>query len=61
MTKIIILASTMNGSTQVGGWIPNGSSQPPRNSVTAIPETTSMFRYSANRNATMRVPPYSVK
>ena len=51
----------MNGSTQAGGWIPNGSSQPPRNSVTAIPETTIMFRYSANRNATIRVPPYSVK
>ena len=51
----------MKGSTQVGGWMPNGSSQPPRKSVTAMPETTIMFRYSANRKATMRVPPYSVK
>ena len=59
--KSIIFASTTKGSTQVGGWMPNGSSQPPRNSVTATPETTIMLRYSANRNATMRVPPYSVK
>ena len=49
VTKIIIFASTTNGSTQPGGWIPNGSSQPPRNSVTAIAETTIMFTYSANR------------
>jgi len=30
-------------------WIPNGSIQPPRNMVTAIPETTIMFMYSENR------------
>ncbi len=45
----IILTTTTIGSTQPGGWIPNGISQPPRNSVVAIPETTIMFVYSANR------------
>ena len=46
-TKSSILPSTTNGSTHVGGSIPNGSSQPPRNIVTAIAETTMMLRYSA--------------
>ena len=41
--KSRILTSTTNGSTQPGGSIPNGSSQPPRKSVTAMPEITIMF------------------
>src|SRR5438067_546329 len=41
------LASITKGSTQPGGWIPNGNSQPPRNIVAAMPEATSMLRYSA--------------
>src|SRR6201985_3214503 len=61
VTNSIIFTSTTIGSTQPGGSIPNGSSQPPRNIVTAIPETTNMFMYSANRYATNGVPPYSVK
>ena len=40
--------------------MPKGSSQPPRKIVMTIALTISRLRYSANRNATMRVPPYSV-
>ena len=38
----------------------NGSCQPPRNIVTAIPETTRMFTYSAKKYDANFAPPYSV-
>src|SRR3954454_2561769 len=57
--KRAILASTTNGSTQVGGST-KGMSQPPRKIVTARPETTTTLRYSAAKYAAKRPPPYSV-
>ena len=59
-TKNSIFTSTTIGSTHVGGSMPNGSSQPPKNSVTVSSETTTMFRYSAAKYAAKRPPPYSV-
>ncbi len=39
----------------------NGECQPPRNRITASPQTTNMAAYSAKKNNAQRNPEYSVR
>ena len=57
--KTHIFTITTIGSIQFG-WSQNGMSQPPKKSVANSAEMTTMFRYSAAKNAAKRPPPYSV-